>query len=83
MADSYALTMAINALIALEKLGDTEGKIPLTHAIIYVCESPKSNAVIEIKFRSGSMSGYVNYLIFGKNKDNKWEVIDVQRLVSY
>ena len=29
------------------------------------------------------MSGYVNYLIFGKNKDNKWEVIDVQRLVSY
>ncbi len=49
MADSYALTMAINALIALEKLGDTEGKIPLTHAIIYVCESPKSNAVIVAK----------------------------------
>ncbi len=46
-------------------------------------DNSKSNAVIEIKFRSGSMSGYVNYLIFGKNKDNKWEVIDVQRLVSY
>lgn len=49
MADSYALTMALNALTALEKLGDTEGKIPLTHAIIYVCEAPKSNAVIEAK----------------------------------
>ena len=49
MADSYALTIALNALMALEKLGDTEGKIPLTHAIIYVCEAPKSYAVIEAK----------------------------------
>ena len=49
MADSNALTMAINAVIAIEKLGVPEGKIPLTHAIIYICEAPKSNAVIVAK----------------------------------
>ena len=46
-------------------------------------DNSKSNAIIEIKFRSGAMSGYVNYLVFGKNKDNKWEVVDVERIISY
>ena len=49
MADSYALTMALNSIFALEKLGVPEGLIPLTHAIIYVCEAPKSNAVVVAK----------------------------------
>ena len=49
MADSYALTMALNSITALEKLGIPEGLIPLTHAIIYVCEAPKSNAVVVAK----------------------------------
>lgn len=46
LADPYALTMALNAVTALEKLGLPEGKIPLTECIIYVCKAPKSNSVI-------------------------------------
>ena len=46
LADPYALTIAVNALTAFEKLGFPEGKIPLTEAIIYVCKAPKSDAVI-------------------------------------
>ena len=45
MADSYALTMAINALISIKELGMPEANIPLSHAIIYVCEADKSNSV--------------------------------------
>lgn len=46
MADSYALTMAINALIAIKEIGMPEANIPLSHAIIYVCEAEKSNSVV-------------------------------------
>lgn len=43
----------------------------------------KTNAIIQIKFISGSMSGYVNYLVFGKNSKNEWEVIDVLTIANY
>lgn len=33
-------------MYALEKMGLPEGLIPLTHAIIYVCEAEKSNSVV-------------------------------------
>ena len=46
MADSNALLLATSAMYALEKMGAPEGLIPLTHAIIYVCEAEKSNSVI-------------------------------------
>lgn len=46
MADSNALLLSISALTALEKLGVPEGLIPLSHAIIYAAEAPKSNSVI-------------------------------------
>lgn len=46
MADSNALLLATSAMYAMEKLGVPEGLIPLTHAIIYVCEAEKSNSVI-------------------------------------
>lgn len=46
MADPRALTVAVSALTALEKLGLPEGKIPLYEAIIYVCEASKSPSVI-------------------------------------
>lgn len=36
----------MSALQAIEKMGIPEGLIPLSHAIIYVCMSPKSNSVI-------------------------------------
>ena len=46
MADPNALVVAASALTAFEKLGAPEGLIPLSEAIIYVCEAEKSNAVI-------------------------------------
>ena len=49
MADSNALLLACSALFAIQNIGLPEGKIPLTHAIIYVCEAAKSNSVIVAK----------------------------------
>ncbi len=46
MADSNALLLATSAMYAVEKMGQPEGLIPLSHAIIYVCEAEKSNSVI-------------------------------------
>lgn len=46
MADSNAILIANAALASIKELGMPEGNIPLTHAIIYVCEAPKSNSVI-------------------------------------
>ena len=45
MADPQALQIATSAMYAFEKLGYPEGLIPLSNAIIYVCEAPKSNSV--------------------------------------
>ena len=46
LANSQAMVVSVSAMTALEKMGVPEGLIPLTHAIIYVCMSPKSNSVI-------------------------------------
>lgn len=46
LASSQALTVAVSALTAYKDLGYPEGMIPLTHAIIQVATSPKSNAVV-------------------------------------
>ena len=46
MADPNALVVASSAMYVLEKTGYPEGLIPLSNAIIYVCEAPKSNSVI-------------------------------------
>ena len=46
LANSQALVVSVSALTALEKMGIPEGLIPLSHAIIYVCMSPKSNSVV-------------------------------------
>lgn len=47
MADPNALVVATNAMLAFEKIGMPEGRIPLSHAIIYVATAPKSNSVIK------------------------------------
>ena len=46
MADPNALVVATSALTAFMNIGYPEGLIPLSQAIIYVCEAPKSNSVI-------------------------------------
>lgn len=46
MADPMALVVAVSAMTAFERMGKPEGLIPLSNAIIYVCEAPKSNTVV-------------------------------------
>jgi putative ATPase len=46
MADPRALQIATSAMYALEKIGVPEAMIPLSEAIIYVCEAEKSNSVV-------------------------------------
>ncbi|MDR1138816.1 MAG: replication-associated recombination protein A [Clostridiales bacterium] len=45
MADSQALVVANNAYSAYERLGMPEGRLAIGHAIVYVANAPKSNAV--------------------------------------
>jgi len=45
MADSNAMLLAVSAMYACEKLGPPECFLPLSHAIIYLCEAEKSNSV--------------------------------------
>ena len=47
LADPRALQMTTAAMYALEKIGYPEAMIPLSGAIIYVCEAEKSNSVVE------------------------------------
>ncbi len=49
LANSNALVVAVSALTAYQNLGSPEGLIPLTHAIICIATSPKSNSVIVAK----------------------------------
>ena len=46
LANPNALLMATAALQALEFIGMPEAGIPITQAIIYLCESAKSNSVV-------------------------------------
>ena len=50
LADPNALVVATNALLAYQNLGLPEGLIPLSEAIIYVCEAEKSNTVVEAMY---------------------------------
>ncbi len=46
MANPQALEQAVAALHALEFIGLPEARINIAQAVIYLCESPKSNSVI-------------------------------------
>ncbi|MDE6274532.1 MAG: replication-associated recombination protein A [Clostridiales bacterium] len=46
MADPQALVVATSALTAFKNMGYPEGLLPLSEAIIYVCEAEKSNSVV-------------------------------------
>lgn len=50
MADPQALVVAVSALTALKNMGYPEGMLPLSEAIVYVCEAEKSNAVSAAMF---------------------------------
>lgn len=46
LANPAAMVQAVSAAQALELIGMPEARLPLTQAIIFLCESPKSNAVV-------------------------------------
>ncbi len=50
MADPQALVVATSAMTAFQNIGYPEGLIPLSEAIIYVCEADKSGAVKNAMF---------------------------------
>lgn len=53
LADPNALVIATSAMTALQNIGAPEGLIPLSEAIIYVCEAHKSNSVITAMYAAG------------------------------
>ena len=74
MADPRALQIATSAMYALERIGYPEAMIPLSEAIIYVCEAEKSNSVIEAmgmakadakEVRDDDIPGYLRDNSFG------------------
>lgn len=80
MADPNALVVATNALLAFEKLGLPEGLIPLSEAIIYVCEAEKSNSVVvamnkakedAVRIKDDNVPGHVKNAVFGSLEDKK------------
>ncbi len=46
LADPLALPVATAALTAFQNIGLPEGRIPLSEAILYICNCPKSNSVV-------------------------------------
>lgn len=46
LADPMALPVATAALTAFQNIGLPEGRIPLSEAILYICNCPKSNSVV-------------------------------------
>lgn len=78
MADPRALQMATSAMYAFQNLGYPEGMIPLSEAIIYVCEAEKSNSVVEAMYaakedannvRDDSIPPYLKDSSFGSKED--------------
>jgi putative ATPase len=80
MADPMALVVATSALTAFKDIGLPEGLIPLSNAVIYVCEAPKSNSTIiamesaqhDAKtVRADSVPGHLKNAVYGSSEDKK------------
>lgn len=56
LADPNALNIAVSAMLAFEKIGLPEGRIPLVEAIIYVCKAPKSNSVVNALYSADEVA---------------------------
>ncbi len=80
IADPMALVVATNAMVAFEKMGLPEGLLPLSEAIIYVCEAEKSNSVVMAmdmagedaeKVKDDNVPPWVKNAVFGSEQDKK------------
>ena len=80
MADPQALVIATSAMVAFEKMGLPEGLLPLSEAIIYVCEAEKSNSVVMAmdmagedaeKVKDDAVPPWVKNAVYGSEQDKK------------
>ena len=80
MADPNALIVATNALIAYEKIGLPEGLLPLSEAIVYVCEAEKSNSVYlamaaagedAVNVKDDTVPPHLKNAVFGSEEDKR------------
>ncbi len=80
MADPMAMVIATNALVAFEKMGLPEGLLPLSQAIVYVCEAEKSNSVYLAMHSAGedavlvkddNVPPWVKNAVYGSEEDKK------------
>ncbi|MBO5285556.1 MAG: replication-associated recombination protein A [Clostridia bacterium] len=80
MADPMALVVATSALTAYKELGSPEGLIPLSNAVIYVCEAPKSNTTVVAMegaqadaktVRDDPVPGHLKNAVYGSTEDKK------------
>lgn len=82
LANSNALSVAVNACTAYQNMGVPEGLIPMSHAIIYICMSPKSNSVITAMYAceedvkntyTGSVPDHLKNYNYLKEKREKYK----------
>ncbi len=80
MADPNALVVATSALLAFEKVGLPEGLLPMSEAIIYVCEAEKSNSVVvamdmagedAVKVKDDTVPPHVKNAVYGTKEDKE------------
>lgn len=80
MADPNALVVATNALVAYEKIGLPEGLLPLSEAVVYVCEAEKSNSVYLAmdlagqdaeKYKDDTVPPHLKNAVYGSDEDKK------------
>ena len=80
MADPRAMVIAVSALTAVEKIGLPEGLLPLSQAIIYVCEAEKSNSVViamdmakedAINNKDDQVPAHLKNAVYGSAEDKK------------
>jgi putative ATPase len=56
LADPNALPIAVSAMLAYERMGLPEGRLPLCEAIIYICQAEKSNSVVKALYAADEAS---------------------------
>lgn len=76
LANNYALTMAVNGLSAIEKIGMPEARIILGHITIYLCHCKKSNSAYEGINASLIFNNHNNYEIPNYLRDHSFNRYD-------
>lgn len=78
MADPMALVVATNALVAYQNLGLPEGLLPISEAVVYVCEAEKSNSVYmamhaagedAVNVKDDTVPSHLKNAVYGSQED--------------